>query len=52
MWMLLCLCLGLTWLSLGSFTESVAETSADNLQVADSTSSSGLPSLGLNRPVV
>lgn len=46
------LSLGLTGLGLATLTESVAETTTDNLQVTHSASSSGLPPLGLNRPVV
>lgn len=46
------LCLGLAWLGLCSFTESVAEAAANNFQVTATSSSGSLPSLGLDRPVV
>jgi hypothetical protein len=47
-----CLCLRLAWLSLGSFTESVAEAATDDLEVTATASSCGLSSLGLDGPVV
>lgn len=46
------LSLGLTGLGLTSLTESVAETTTDDLQVTHSAGSGGLPPLGLDGPVV